>query len=180
MVDLDALARDARRTSEWGRARMACRIVVVIAALAAVPLLSGARPELCACLAVVLFAAAAFLRWRSRLGVDSVRDGLVLGAVPLAAALVLLGCGVECPPLASSAGALVCSAAGAVAGVGVTWRASRATSARGRRWLLTLVVASMTAAMGCVGLGLGAVLPALLALPLVAALAWIPMVRRAA
>ena len=36
MVDLDALARDARRTSEWGRARMACRIVVVIAALARV------------------------------------------------------------------------------------------------------------------------------------------------
>ena len=146
-----------------------------------VPLAGGARPDFCICLAVVLFVAAAALRWRSQMGVEAVRDGLLLGGVPLVAALFLRGCGVEC----SSFGAfgkveLACVIAGAAAGLGVTWRAAHAPVARARRWLLTLLVASMTAALGCAGLGLGGVLAAAIALPVVAGLAWIPVALRPA
>ena len=95
MVDLDTLARRARWTAELGRARMAARIGVVVAPLALVPLASGAASAVCACLGVALFAAASLLRWHHQLGVDAVRDGLLLGGVPLVAALFLRGCGIE-------------------------------------------------------------------------------------
>lgn len=181
MVDLDALARRARRTAEWGRVRMACRVAVVVALLALVPLIGGARLEMCACLAVALFVAAAALRWRHQTGVEAVRDGLLLGAVPLVAALFLRGRGVEC----SSSGAfgdaeLACGIAGAVAGLGVTWRAVRAPAARARRWLLTVLVASMTAVLGCAGLGAGGMFAAAIALLVMAGVAGLPFALRAA
>jgi len=160
---------------------MACRVAVVVAPLALVPLVGGARAEVCACLAVALFVAAALLRWRNQTGVEAVRDGLLLGGVPLVAALFLRGCGVQCSSFGAFGEAeLACVIAGAVAGLGVTLRAARAPAARGRRWLLTLVVASMTAALGCAGLGVGGVLAAAIALPLVAGAAWIPVALRPA
>jgi hypothetical protein len=181
MVDLDALARRARRTAEWGRLRMASRIALIIAAFAVAPLLGGADPALCGCLAMGLFVACALLRWRTQVGVEAVRDGLVLGAVPLAAALLLRGCGIECSSLGAFGQAeTACVLAGAVAGLGVTWRALRTPTPRGGRWLLTLLVASMTAALGCAGLGIGGVMAALIALPVVAGLAWIPVALRPA
>src|SRR5688572_10776048 len=79
MVDLEALAVRARRTAEWSRVRMACRIAPVVAPLALAPLIGGAALETCACLVAALFAVAVLLRWRSRLGVAAVRDGLLLG-----------------------------------------------------------------------------------------------------
>jgi hypothetical protein len=45
--------------------------------------------------------------------------------------------------------------------------------------LLTLLVASTTAALGCAGLGLGGVIATLIAVPLVAGLAWVPVALRA-
>jgi hypothetical protein len=179
MVDLDALATRARKTAEWGRARMACRIAVVVAPLALVPWVGGAAPAVCACLAAALFAVAALLRWRHRIGVEAVRDGLLLGGIPLVAALFLRGCGVECAPTGAFAEAeLACVIAGAVAGLGVTWRALHAPTRRARRWLLTLLVASMTAALGCAGLGIGGVLAAVIALPAVAGATWLPVALR--
>jgi hypothetical protein len=180
MVDLDTLARRAQRTAEWGRLRMACRIALVVALLALAPLLGGAEPALCGCLATGLFVAAALLRWRSQVGVEAVREGLLLGAVPLAAALMVRGCGLQ----VSASGAFgpaeaACVLAGAVAGLGVTWRALRSAAQRGRRWLLILLVASLTAVLGCAGLGLAGVVAAAVALPLVAGLAWLPVAFRA-
>jgi hypothetical protein len=180
MVDLDALATRARRAAELGRARMACRIAAVVAPLTLVPLVGGASLATCACLAVALFVVASLLRWRDQVGVDATRDGLLLGAVPLVAALFLRGCGVECASLGAVGEAeLGCIVAGAAAGLGVTWRALQSPAPRGRRWLLTLLVASMTAVLGCAGLGIGGVLAAVIALPLVASAAWIPAALRA-
>jgi hypothetical protein len=180
MVDLDQLATRARRTAEWGRVRMACRIAAVVAPFAVVPLVGGAALATCACLAVALFAVAALLRWHDQVGVEAARDGLLLGAVPLVAALFLRGCGVECASLGAVGEAeLACIVAGAAAGLGVTWRAIQTPAPRGRRWLLTLLVASMTAALGCAGLGIGGVLAAVIALPLVAGIAWVPATLRA-
>lgn len=180
MVDLDKLARRARRAAEWSRVRMACRIALVVAPVGLVPLVGGAEPALCACLGVALFVAAALLRWRHQVGVEAVSEGLLLGGVPMVAACFLRGCGVDCGPYCSFSGAeLVCVVAGAIAGLGVTWRALHAPQPRARRWLLTLLVASLTAALGCAGLCLGGVLATSIALPLVAGVAWIPAALRA-
>jgi len=158
---------------------MACRIAAVVAPLTLVPLAGGASLAACGCLGVALFAMAAFLRWRDRVGVEATRDGLLLGAVPLVAALFLRGCDLECASLGAVGKAeLACFVAGAVAGLGVTWRALHSSAPRARRWLLTLLVASMTAALGCAGLGIGGVLSAVIALSLVASVAWVPAVLR--
>ena len=181
MVDLDALASRAQRTAEWGRARMACRVIVVVAPLTLVPLVGGARLEVCACLGVTLFVAVALLRWRSQIGVEAVRDGLLFGGVPVVVALVLRGCGLECSPFGAFGKAeLACVLGGAAAGLGVTWRARRAPATQAQRWRLTLLIASMTAALGCAGLGLGGVLAAAVALPVAAGVGWLPVALRVA
>ena len=180
MVDLDALARRARRRAEWGRARMACRIAAAIAPLAVVSAAAGADPGVCACAAVLLFVTSALLRWRSQLGVDSAHDGLLLGTLPLGAALLLGDCDVECYNASVLSGPmLACSIAGALVGIGVTLRAVRVRRHRTLRWVLTLLVAAMTAALGCAGLGLGGVVSVLIALGAVAGTSWIPVSLRA-
>jgi len=155
---------------------MACRIAIVIAPLALVPIISGASATNCACLAVALFAVAAYLRWRSQLGRDAVWDGLIMGTVPLLTALLLRSCGANCGPLGTfSEAELACVLAGAVAGAGVTLRAAELPAHRAERWLLSVLVASVTAALGCVGLGLGGVLATLGAITVAGAASWIPV-----
>jgi hypothetical protein len=109
-----------------------------------------------------------------------VRDGLLLGAVPAAVAVLLRGCGVRCAPLGAFGEAeWACLAAGVVAGVGVTLLAIRSTGPRRRRWLLRLLVASMTASLGCAGLGIPGVVATLAALVATASIVWLPLAFRA-
>lgn len=181
MVDLDALARRARRRAEWGRARMACRIAAAIAPLALASMVGGADPGVCACAAAVLFVTSALLRWRSQLGVESTRDGLLLGTLPLGAALLLGDCEVECSTASVlSAPMLACSLAGALVGIGVTLRAVQMRRHRALRWVSTLIVAAMTTALGCAGLGLSGAISVLIALGAIAATSWIPVALRTA
>jgi hypothetical protein len=180
MVDLEQLARRARAASEWGRARMAARVAVPIAPLALVPATTGADGTGCLVLAVVLFAAAAFLRWRDRLGVEVVRDGLLLGAVPVVAMFALHGGGYQCcAPGEITRADVACVLAGVVAGVGVTLSASRTRlgAGRGRRWLLTLVVAALTTSLGCLGLGMGGLVATLATVAVCSTVAWLPVLQ---
>lgn len=175
MVDLEALAGLAERTAERSRVRMACRVGVPIAMLAGSTIAAGASITACACIAVALFVLAATLRWRDRIGVECVTAGLALGAVPAIAALLLRGCGIECRGLAALAsGDVLCLLAGALTGLGVTWQASCATNMRGRRWITMMLIASMTATLGCVGVGVAALESTLLAVFATASLAVIP------
>jgi hypothetical protein len=180
MVDVEALAERARHVAVRSRLRMACRIGLVILPLACVPLVSGAHAGACACLGLALFAVAVFCRWRDRTGVDAVTTGLVLGVVPLAAALVLRACGINCAQLwALTEAEAVCLGAGAIAGIAASLAVVRASQHRRRRWLITILVASLTAALGCVGLGAAGVLSTLVALVASATVVWIPVAVRA-
>jgi len=175
MVDLEALAQRAERTAARSRVRMACRIWAPIAVLALPPIIGGASVGACVCVTAALCIAAAVLRWRDRIGVESVTAGLALGAIPVGAALILRHCGIECGGLpALAAGPLTCSLAGALAGIGVTWRAWHATVARRQRWLTTMLIALATAALGCAGMGAAVIATTLLAIVVAAALALIP------
>lgn len=184
MVDLEELARRAERTAARSRARMACRVCVPVAMIAIAPIASGGSLAACACIAVALFAVTAWLRWRDRIGGECVTTGLALGSVPVVAALLLRGCGVECRGLSElaqlSGGEVACLIAGAVTGLGVTWRVTRSAESRPQRWIATMLIASATAALGCVGLGVAALGSTLLAVFAVASLALIPMAARAA
>jgi hypothetical protein len=180
MVDVEALAHRARRVADRGRARMAIRVAWAIAPLASLSIASGAHAGGCLCIGVVLLAVASWLRWRGRAGIEAVTTGLVLGAMPFAAALLLRTCGIECGKLGSITPAeLTCFAAGAVAGAGVSLRMARASHDRRGRWLATLFVASLTAAVGCVGLGAAGVLATLVAMLASATVVWIPIAARA-
>lgn len=180
MVDLAVLAERAQRVAERSRARMACRIAWVIVLLGLVPFAAGAPIEACACLGGALFAVAAYFRWRDRTGVDAVTAGLLLGTVPLLAALGLRACGLECARFGAMGEAeLACFAAGAVAGVAASLVAARRSQPRRRAWLITLLVASLTAALGCVGLGAAGVISTLVALVASATVVWIPVALRA-
>lgn len=180
MVDVEALAVRAQHVAARSRVRMACRIALVIIPLSCVAIATSGHTGACACLGLVLFAVAAFFRWRDRAGIDAVTTGLWLGAVPLAAALALNACGIECAQLwAITEAELMCFAAGAVAGVAASLLVARAPHHRRRRWLITIVIASLTAALGCVGLGMAGVLSTLVALVASASVVWIPMTLRA-
>jgi hypothetical protein len=180
MVDIEALAHSARRVADRSRARMAIRVAWVIAPLACLSIASGAHTSACLCMGVVLLAVASLLRWRGRAGIEAVTAGLVLGAIPFAAALLLRTCGIECGKLGSITPAeLTCFAAGAIAGAGVSLRVARASDDRRGRWLATLLVASLTAAVGCVGLGAAGVLATLAAVLASAMVVWIPIAARA-
>jgi hypothetical protein len=130
---------------------------------------------------MLLLLAATLLRWRNRAGVDAVTTGLALGAIPFAAALVMRACGVEGAPLGSVAGAeIICFAAGAIAGAGVSLHVARTAQPRRHRWLAALLIACLTASLGCVTLGAAALVSTLAAVLASAALAWIPIGARAA
>jgi hypothetical protein len=180
MVDVEALAARVKRVAERSRARMACRIALVVLPLACVPFAAGASAAACACLGTALFAVAAYCRWRDRAGVEAVTTGLLLGSVPVIAALGLRACGLECAQFGAMGEAeLACFAAGAVAGIAASLVAARTAQPRRRAWLMTILVASLTAALGCVGLGAAGVLATLVALVASATVVWIPVALRA-
>jgi hypothetical protein len=180
MVDLDELAGRARCASEWGRARMAVRVGGPIAVLTVVSLMVGSAHGFCVAGGALLFAVAAALRWWNQKGVDAVRVGLPLGAIPLVAGVALQRAGVQCGPLGSvSAGDVICLLAGATAGVGVTFWAARTGRDRRREWPNAVVIASLTAMLGCLGLGVASLLATLAALSMASAVAWAPVAARA-
>jgi hypothetical protein len=180
MVDVEALAQRARGVANRSRVRMALRIALIVLPLACIPIVAGAHPASCACLGLLLFAVAALFRWRDRAGRDAVTTGLALGAIPLAAAFALQACGIECSRFWSFGEAEVaCLVAGTIAGIGASLLVARASADRRRRWLTTLLVASLTAALGCLGLGTAGVVSTLVALVASATVVWIPVSLRA-
>jgi hypothetical protein len=180
MVDLEKLANRARSIAERSRVRMALRVALIVLPLACIPIGAGANAGACICLGGVLLALTALLRWRDRSGRDAVTTGLALGSIPLIAAVGLRACGIECAQFWSLGEAEVaCFAAGAIAGVAASLLVSRADGERRKRWLMTLGVASLTATLGCVGLGTAGILSTLVAMIASATIVWIPVSLRA-
>lgn len=153
MVDLEQLAVTAHRVATWSRARMAVRIAVPIAAVAIGLIATGGDAWGCTFLAIVLFAVSAALRWWRREGVRAVWLGLAMGVVPLITSFLLPPCGAQCISLGGRVDVdVVCVAAGAAAGIGLAVLSDRARHAW-RPWMLSSLVAALTAALGCMSLG---------------------------
>jgi len=158
MVNLEILTARSLRHYELGRLRMALRIAIVLVPIIAVCLLEPVGREACACCAALLLAAAIWLRFRNRVGVESVTTGLLAGAVPLSAALVLT----QLDPGCATAGPLsFCTAfsvvIGGAAGVVVALRERARTSLTGH-WVLAGSIAILAASLGCARLGLASII----------------------
>jgi hypothetical protein len=153
MVNLETLTARSLRHYELGRLRMAARIAVVLGPVAAVCLLQPIGRETTACCAALLFAVSVWLRFRNRAGVESVTTGLIAGAVPLAALLLLE----RFDPGCASAGVVsYCTGfsllVGAGAGAVVAWR-ERVRAPLGGSWLFPVAIAQLTAGLACARLG---------------------------
>jgi hypothetical protein len=157
MVNLETLTARSLRHYERGRLRMAARIAFVLAPIVAVCLLEPVGREACACCAALLLTASVWLRFRNRAGVESVSTGLLAGGIPLVVMPVLTRLDPQC----ASAGLvsyctgfslLVGAAAGAVVALRVRDRAPLSGP-----WPLAVVVALLTASLGCVRLGVASV-----------------------
>jgi hypothetical protein len=181
MVDLDLLAKRARRASEWGRVRVGCRggaLALVLVVLSAV---AGSPKVAVLGLGTLLVCASVALGWWNAEGARAVRSGLVLGAVPMIAGLVTLAVEGWCDPEhAMTACGAGCLLAGLVAGGGSAWYATATAPRRRLRvWVQIGLVASLTTALGCVGLGTGSALAVLAAIAAGALIGWIPAWSRA-
>jgi hypothetical protein len=128
------------------------------------------------CIGLALLTVTMALGWWSAEGGRAARSGLKLGAIPMSIALLTIavdGCGPDRAVLTlCGAGCLL---AGIIAGGASAWYAIRTQSAgRLRLWSQIGLVAALTTALGCVGLGLGSALAVLAAMAAGAALAWAP------
>jgi hypothetical protein len=158
MVNFETLTARSLRHYELGRLRMAVRIAIILIPIIAVCLLERVGRETCACCAALLLAAAVWLRFRNRVGVESVTTGLLAGAVPLGAALVLT----QLDPSCATAGLLsFCTAfsvvIGGAAGVVVALR-ERARASLSGHWVLAGSIAILAASLGCARLGLASII----------------------
>src|SRR5262249_19390214 len=151
MPDPTAIRADARRAYEIGRLIAASRVAVVVIPLTALCARLTDAPGRCLVAGGGLLAAAVAVRWRQDRGVAIVDSGMATGIVPMVTAIVL--CRIA---LSWSGGAAiaVCTAAGFTAG-GLVGRVPPAGDFRTLPWMTASLIAGLTAALGCVGIGLG-------------------------
>lgn len=157
MVDVDALSRRARRASEWGRLRAATRILSLIAPLT---LLAIAMTRLYAVTAFVggtLAVLTVAFRVRDRAGIVAVSRGLAVGLAPLVVALAATVLMRVCAVDERRMCAIACVAIGFAVSAAAMVRAGSQLRPR-TGWLEAALVASLTAALGCVELGVGVAL----------------------
>ena len=176
MVDLDELARRARWAAEWGRLRSASSAALTVAPLTLFALAVSPYRAAVVGIALALLGVTIGLGWLNAEGARAARSGLRLGAIPMTAGLFTIAfegwCDPNRPVTLCGVGCLL---AGVFAGAASAWYAVRTQSPnRGRLWGEIGLVASLTTAMGCVGLGLGGALAVLGAMALGAVVAWVP------
>lgn len=154
MVHREQLKRGGLRAYEIGRLGVAARAAWVLIPIAIVCALETGAGETCICIAVPLLAASTFLRWRDRGGAEAVRNGLLAGALPLIAGLIVARFAPSCAnaPFISLCTA-VCLGLGVPSGVWLGARLAKGT-ASASTWLTASGIAVLAASLGCAQLGL--------------------------
>jgi hypothetical protein len=154
MVDLERLTKRARRAYELGRIRRALWVIAFIAPIGALCVLLSPRKGECLCLLVVLLAFVIGMRWHGRRAGGNASVGLIAGALPLAAGILLA---LE-PSICGGPGCILgASLVALVAGVWIAWRL-RHESESLDGYLAVAGIAVLSASVGCIALGLIGVL----------------------
>jgi hypothetical protein len=180
MVDLQALASRARRAAEWGRLRTASRLAWAVALFALLALAVSSNRAAVVGVSLTLVAVTIGLGSLNAEAARAARSGLQLGAIPMIAGLLTITVEGWCDPNRSvTVCGIGCLLAGLFAGGAGAWYAVRTQApSRLRVWSEIGLVASLTAALGCVGLGLGSALAVLGAMAAGAAVTWLPALAR--
>ena len=175
----EVLRRGGLRAYELGRLRSAMRaawLLVPVAVLCTLEtrVVDDAASEPCLCIGVLLLGVSVFFRWRSRQGAESVRDGLLAGALPLLAGLLL---GRLAPPGSIdtqlfSLSTAACVLLGIPSGVWLGQRSAR-RQVRLTSGLTAALVSVLAASLGCIALGTSALVGVIVGLLLGATLACI-------
>jgi hypothetical protein len=153
MVSREQLKRGGLRAYEIGRLGVAARAAWVLVPTALVCAFETGASETCLCIGVLLLGASIFLRWLDRRGVAAVRDGLLAGALPLVAGLIIARVAPSCAnaPLLSICTA-VCLGLGIPSGAWLGARLAKGT-APAFTSLAAGGIAILAASLGCAGLG---------------------------
>ena len=139
----ETLRARAYRSYERGRLIVAARAALLITPLTAICAYETDAYLRCAVIGVLLLCATIGVRWRLLRGIHAANAGLLTGIVPMTAALVLCRFASAWPPEAAVA---TCTSAGIVAG---------ALGGRVRMEPPSLIIAGLTASLGCIGIGIG-------------------------
>ena len=151
-TELAKLERRARGRYEWARVRWSVLGMVPVLLIIIAASLLGRRPSSAAMFGGVLFATGVVVLWRGRELRRALWPGVLSGLVPLIAALVAnhlhICAGGHCTTLCLPA----CSAGGVVAGLVVSFIATRRGLSWGF-WATASALSLLTGAMGCACIG---------------------------
>jgi hypothetical protein len=151
----DTLRLRARRSYERGRLTAAGRVALIIVPLTAI---CGRETEAyarCAVIGVLLLVATIGVRWRLWRGMHAANAGLLTGILPMTAALLLCRFAAGWPAAAATA---TCTSAGLIAGALAVRATLEPQEAGWQAWIAASLVAGLTAALGCIGIGFGTAL----------------------
>lgn len=169
-TELQIWAR-ARRAYELGRLWFAMKVLLYVVPLVVLTSFSSTTSmSWNVVLGTALGALNVGLLWRGEAYGRAAGTGLLAGAIPLLLPLAMQATGHCCSAGACSTWCLpVCIGAGFAAGIMVGIRAASETQWPGRFALSAMGVAALTGALGCAGMGLGAVAGMIAALTVVSA-----------
>ena len=169
MESPDQLAAKARRTYELGRIRMVAKGLLPLVPVLVIAAALG-RGSASLLLAVPLAVLCAGLLYYGRGLQHAVRPGLIAGAIPMIAAMSTMMCAAGSRECAHWC-VLTCAGSGLIVGawLGIAVLARR----RSAIGVAAVIVATLTAAMGCLPIGLGTLLGALAGLATGLAPAWV-------
>jgi len=142
----------AKRSFESGRLLAAARVGIIVVPLAAICARETGAYARCTAVAALLVTMAIAVRWRQVRGTRAVDAGLLTGIIPMAAALLLCRFATEWPTEAALG---ICAGAGFAAGMLAARSTLAVLSAEWPEWTSASLVAGLTAALGCVGIGFG-------------------------
>jgi len=142
-IALETLRARACAAYERGRFVAAARVAWLVVALTGLCARETEEYARCAAVGVLLLAVSVAVRWSQWRGTRAADAGLLGGILPMAVALVLCRFAAAWPPEAAIA---ACTSAGLMAGV-LAGRVTLQPTA--------LLIAALTAALGCIGIGFG-------------------------
>jgi hypothetical protein len=142
----------AKRSFESGRLLVAARVGIVVVPLGAICARATGAYGRCTAVAVLLVTMAIMVRWRQWRGIRAVDAGLLTGILPMAAALVLCRFATGWPTRAALG---ICAGTGFLAGMLAARSTLAVVDAEWPEWASASLVAGLTAALGCVGIGFG-------------------------
>lgn len=155
----------ARFVYELGRARSAAWTALVVLPFVACALFACDVPAPVVGLGAALYLLAAALFFRGEVYGSAVGAGLLAGAAPLLAPLLLRRSGHCCLGGACWSGCMIaCIAGGVAAGLMIGWFVAKRREGAGAFGVSAAAVATLTGCLGCVAAALGSVLPMVVAL----------------